>query len=261
MKTPLSLAVLLLMGATAFAETPRQLTLSISTQGPDFYSDGQPVLVGETYLLVYVKQGATFQGVLTDGSLVDPVANRIATRASAVEGAKCGFKPIQYPADLFPAGGTWVIVLLDTRDTAGAVGGLVAAQGASAATGAAAGDSTRLKALSVAAQSSGAPALTTTTPSEAPANTPAPVITAVEAQGSAVNVRIKNFTEQALYEVQSTADLASGSWQPATGGTRIRATAQNVVAGAGDTLELPVAVQVQATDKVRFFRVIVPGSK
>ena len=126
----------LLVATTMFgAEVKDQRTLAMSTPGPDTYADGTPVLVGETYLLVYVKQGQVFGGVYTDGSLVDPDNNVIATTGQAVEGAKCGYKAIQYSAATYPEGGAWVIVLLDTRKADGAIGGLVAAQGASAASG------------------------------------------------------------------------------------------------------------------------------
>ena len=257
MKKTLSIVSGLLLGATAFSADLAQLTLSISTPGPDFYSDGTTVLPSETYLLIYVKQGATFQGVRTDGTLVDPVNNVIVTKAAAVAGAKCGFKAIQYPADLYPEGGKWLIVLLDTRDASGAVGGLVAAQGASAA--AASGSSTALNAVvgSATGEVGGSGrGLTASTASMVPEGTPAPVIGAVEPQGSSVNVRIKNFTAKALYEVQSTTDLASGAWQSATGGKqRVQASAQTVAVG-----ELPVTVSVPKNDSVRFFRVIVPGS-
>jgi hypothetical protein len=262
MKKTLSIVSILLAGVAAYAADLSQLTLSISTPGPDLYADGTPVLVGETYLLVYVKQGATFQGVLTDGTLVDPVNNSVATRGRAIEGSKCGFKAIQYPADLYPSGGSWVIVLFDTRDASGTVGGLVAAQGVSAATAAASGSSTALNGLGATSAASGESlALTAATPSQAPADTPSPVISAVEPQGATVQVRIQNFTDKAIYEVQSTTDLASGAWQSASGGQqRVQANAETVVTGANGAAELPVPVAVPENDRVRFFRVIVPGS-
>ena len=260
MKKSMTLITAFLVGSSMFAAGLSQLTLSISTQGPDYYADSTQVLVGETYLLIYVGQGSVFGGIKTDGTLVDPVNNKIVTQAVAVDGAKCGFKAIQYPADLYPAGGSWVIVLLDTRDAAGAVGGLVATTGATSAAGAASGESTSLNAIRVAGQTGGVPTLSSTTQATLPANTPTPAIASVQAQGETVNVRIKNLSDKVLYEVQSKADLASGAWQPAPGGTRVRATAQNVVLGEGGEDELPVDVQVPPNDKVRFFRVIVPGS-
>ena len=257
MNKTLSIVSGLLLGASAFTAGAAQLTLTLSTPGPDFYADGQQVQVGETYLLVYVKAGAVFQGLYSDGTLVDPVNNLVATKGAAVSGAKCGLKAIQYPSELYPTGGKWVVVLLDTRTAAGAVGGLVAGHGASAAT-AASKDATRLGELS-GSQGGGAPGLTASALSLTPAGTPAPVITAVEPNGETVQVRFKNISSKALYEVQSTTDLASGKWLPAAGCTRLQATAQTVQ-GEGAAAELPAAVPVPANDNVRFFRVIVPGS-
>jgi len=250
MKKALSLVSGLLMAVSVLGEAGlAHLTLSFSTPGPDTYADGTPVLVGETYLLVYVKAGAAFQGLYTDGTLVDPENNRIAARAAAVAGAKCGFNAIQYPAELFPAGGSWAIVVLDTRTAAGAVGGLVAGQGVGAApTGAASALSTSLNAVDGAT----ATGLSASAPTRSPADTPAPEITAVQPNGNAVNVRFKNFKAGALYEVQSTTDLA-GEWQ--TVAQRIQVEKQNVVQGVNGA-ELPATAQVPATDKVRFFKVV-----
>jgi len=247
MKKTLSLISGLLMAATMFgAEAQDQLTLAMSTPGPDTYADGTPVLAGETYLLVYVKQGAVFGGVCTDGSLVDPVNNVIATTARAVEGAKCGYKAIQYPAATYPEGGSWVIVVLDTRKADGAVGGLIAAQGASAANGAA-------SALSLgAAGGAAASGLSAAGPAPSPAGTPQPEIAAVQAGNGRVNLRIKNFSDKALYQVQSATSL-NGGWQ--TVASRVQATAQTVVQGESGT-ELPADVDVPAGDTVRFFKVI-----
>ena len=259
MKKTLSMVSGLLLAASVFgADGLEQLTLSISTPGPDTYADGTQVLVGETYLLVYVKQGATFQGLFTDGTLVDPENNKIATKAFAVEGAKCGYTPIQYPAALFPEGGSWVIVLLDTRKADGMVGGLVAGVGSGAATGAASALSTSLNSVGGGAAGSGAaPTLNVSAPTLALANTPQPEITAVLPKaGGAVDVRFKNISDKALYNVQSATDLA-GEWQ--TVATRVQASSQNIVQGANGA-ELPAAVQVPAADKVRFFKVVVPNA-
>ena len=255
MKKTLSLLTGLLLAASSFAELS-QLTLSISTPGPDTYADGTPVLVGETYLLVYVSQGSVFGGLYSDGTLVDPVNNKVATKAYAVEGARCGFKAIQYPPALFPAGGSWVIVVLDTRKDSGSVGGLVAGQGAGGTSVAASSQSTSLSAVGAGAGGT----LTATGATRALASTPAPEITAVQPNGGAVNVRFKNFSDKAIYEVQTKSSLASGDWQPATGALRVQASAQTIVQGQGGADELPATVQVEPGEKIRFFRVIVKGS-
>jgi hypothetical protein len=259
MKTAFLLAVGLLTCASALASGLSQLTLALSTPGPDTYADGTPVAVGETYLLVYVRAGATFRGVCTDGTLVDSASNLIVAAGSAGAGAKCGFKAVQYPSALCPAGGSWVIVLLDTRDASGAVGGLVAAQGVSAASAAASGDSTKLNALCVSTNSDGsAAALSATSTAAVPADTPVPVIAAVERGNGSACIRLGNVSGKALYEVQSTTDLSSGLWTAANGGKRVQATAKNVVKGSsGD--ELPVTLEVPVNDTVRFFKVVVPG--
>lgn len=253
MKKTIYMVTMLLAGITVMGAGLSQLTLSMSTQGPDYYADGAPVLVGETYLLVYVNEGAAFAGVKTDGTLVDDGVNKIVTESAAIAGSKCGFKAIQYPPELYPAGGSFVIVLLDTRKPAGDVGGLVVKSGASEGTAAASGDSTKLNSVSVAGTSGGEPVLVASTQSTAPAGTPAPKITSIKGAGQNVELTIGDVSSAAVYEVQSTTDLKSGSWVAAAGCTRLQLSAE------GET-EVPATVAIPENDKVRFFRVIVPGS-
>ena len=259
MKQTLAIVSGFLLCVSVFGSTP--LTFPLSTPGPDVYADGTPVLVGETYLLVYLKPGCEFKGVLMDGTLVDSANNVIAAKGTAVQGAKCGYKPVQYAPELYPSSGKWMIVLLDTRDASGAVGGLVAAVGASVSTTAPAANSTSLRSLNATATGDGAAGLTASSLSQASADTPAPVITAVErGTGTTASVRFANFKDGTLYSVQSTTDLSSGAWLPASGGTRVSTKTLEAVKGTGGVSELPVEVQVLPNDQVRFFRVIV-GSK
>ncbi len=257
----LSLFIGLALAASVFGalsdESLSDLTLAISTEGPDSYADGTPVQVGETYLLVYVPVGEEFLGVRTDGSLVNPATVKVTT-SLAIEGAKCGFKPIQYPATLYPAGGTWVIVLLDTRTAAGTPGGLVVAQSEAVASATSvAGGGTSVGEMRVLAEAGSGMAAKSLTP--APADTPDPVITALEPNGASVGIRIKNFTDKASYEVQTRTDLASGTWEPAVGGKLLQAKTLGIQPGA--SAELPATLTVPADDTVRYFRVIVPGGK
>ena len=253
MKKSISILTLLLVGISAMgAEGLSQLTLSISTQGPDYYADGTTVQVGEKYLLVYVSKGVEFAGINSDGTLVDPVGNKKVTDAVAVEGAKCGFKAIQYPPTMYPAGGEFIIVLLDTRDAGGAVGNLVSQVGISDTEAAASDSSTKLNAISVAATTDGGgPALVADTQSKAPADTPAPVISKMEGAGENVSLTVDNVSETAVYEVQTTTDLSSGQWNAVVGGARLQVA-------TGDT-GFSATVEVPENDKVRFFRVMVPG--
>jgi hypothetical protein len=240
-----------MLAVSAFgADGLAQLTLSVSTPGPDTYADGTEVLAGETYLLVYVKEGATFQGVYTDGALVDPVNNTVATRAHAVEGAKCGFTAIQYPATMFPAGGSWVIVLLDTRRSDGSVGGLVASHGVSAAVGAAAALSTSLNAVE------GAAGLSASGDAPSPVGTPVPVITAVRPGLDGVGVQFKNVSDGALYKIMSTTDLADANgWQAVAERVSVRDARNLVQGGSGMELQATVGKGI-GVDKVRFFKVV-----
>jgi len=260
MKQTLAIFSGLILCLSTFGTTP--LTFSLSTPGPDAYADGTPVKVGEKYLLVYVRQGAEFKGVLMSGELVDSVNNVIAATGYAVEGAKCGFKAIQYSPTDYPEGGEWYVVLLDTRDASGAVGSLVAALGVRASTGAAAAESTSLSSLNGTSSSdSGTSGLSASTTSSASADTPAPVITAVErGSGTAASVCFSNFKDRTLYEIQCKTNLTSGSWVAVSGGSRVSTATVSAISGSGGVSELPVSVQVPANDPVRFFRVVV-GSK
>ena len=141
-----------------------------------------------------------------------------------------------------------MIVLLDTRKADGAIGGLVAAQGASAASGTA-------SALSLgtvggtAAAGGGLSAAGSTSSLE---GTPQPEIASMQAGNGRVNLRIKNVSDKALYQVQSATSLNDG-WQ--TVASRVQVSAQTLVQGESGA-ELPAAVEVPAGDTVRFFKVI-----
>jgi len=256
MKKSISILTLLVLGISAMGAEAElsQLTLSISTQGPDYYADNTAVQVGEKYLLVYVSDGATFAGLNSDGTLIDTVGNKIVTDAVAAEGAKCGFKAIQYPPAMYPASGTFIIVLLDTRDAEGAVGGLVAQIGTSEAKGAASGSSIALNSVSVPATKGDKPAMVASVTSKAPAGTPPPVITSVKGAGKSVELKVGNLSAGAVYEVQSRTDLSSGKWENASIGKHLQLSPQSVGA------EAPAILQVPQDDKVRFFRVVVNGS-
>jgi len=235
----------------AFHANADSLTIAVSTKGPDLYADDTPVLVGEQYLLVYVNADDSFDGVRTDGSLVN-AANKIALSIKAEEGSKCPYTPITYDSADYAANGTWVIVLLDTRKADGTVGGLVAGHSAklpgTSKTGAA---STSLNSLNGA----------WTTTAEKPV-LPAgvalqkPVITAIAQGGESVTLSIQDFSYDVNYEVQTATTLSPSAWTPAKAGVaaRLHATTANVENG-----KLKETVPVTAGDAVRFFRVVAPG--
>lgn len=257
MKQTLSILLGVALAATAFGgDSLKELTLTLSTQGPDLYADGSAVKTGETYLLVYVHAGATNAGVRTDGTLVDSVGNEIATTGTAIDGSRCGFKAIQYPASLYPADGKWALVLLDTRDANDNVGGLVAGQSEVTA-----GINLRTAAnnngpvgMDVPAQSGlGLKSAGKTAMSE---GIPIPVIASVSSKGNTVDIKIKDFSTAANYEVEDCTDLAAGNWTNRCGpkGMRLSAKALGITPGAGKELPAP-PVTVPDNDTVRFFRV------
>lgn len=111
----------LLIGATAmaaasFAATP--VNVFFSTKGPDLYGDGTVVQDGEIYAFVWVAEGAEFQGVNSDGTLVDPVNNKIIRQYAAAKDGHCqlcAFPLDDGDQDLV---GTFSVYLFDTRVTA-----------------------------------------------------------------------------------------------------------------------------------------------
>ena len=230
-----------------------KLTLSFSTPGPDTYADGTPVAVGETYLLVHVANPAEpFAGVRMDRTLVNP-ADTIATTGTAVEGSKCGFKAIEYPAEMFSEGGGWLLVLLDTRNDAGVPGGLVAEYGAQPLGAAASRSSTTLQTLGGAGTTVAAGSAARL-PAEAPG---APAIEELAVAGNTASLRIAGFADNVLYQVQTSGDLAD--WQPAAGAARISAR-DGVLTGKSGAPVLPAEVATEEEDTVRFFRVVIPAS-
>ena len=108
----------LLAGSLAFGGID-DTVVTFSTKGPDKYADDVTVLDGEYYALVWVKKGATFAGVTTDGKAVDETNNKILLKAPVAKGGKC--PNIQYTIDEAYysknnlASGELFVYLLDTR--------------------------------------------------------------------------------------------------------------------------------------------------
>ena len=104
-----------LLATAAFAGM-NNVVVTFSTQGPDKYADGSTVLDGECYALVWTPDGAEFAGINADGSAVAP--SKVAIAAPIAKGGKCPQVLFQideeYRKANFP-GGTWCVVLLDTR--------------------------------------------------------------------------------------------------------------------------------------------------
>ncbi|MBQ9430136.1 MAG: hypothetical protein IJU44_01155 [Kiritimatiellae bacterium] len=108
--------------------------LEFSTPGPDCYTDGTPVMRGEIYALVWVRDGAEFQGVLNDGTMADPENSELVIAqpnagTRTVDGVTIGYcRPTLFhiPAAFIAShqGGRYEVTLLDTRVKESANGGL-----------------------------------------------------------------------------------------------------------------------------------------
>jgi len=104
-----------LLAAASFAGM-NNVVVTFSSQGPDKYADGTPVIDGECYALVWTPDGAEFAGIAGDGKAISP--SKVAIAAPVAKNGKCPLVQFQieevYRNQNFP-GGTWGVYLLDTR--------------------------------------------------------------------------------------------------------------------------------------------------
>jgi len=242
----------LALAGLAFGQSLPTLSMTISTPGPDYYKDGTPVLDGETYLLVYLKTNAVFQGVLMNGSLVDPVNNVVATTAHALNGA-CLFKPIQYSTSDFPASGQWTIVMLDTRKADGTVGGFVVSSGASA-TVSGAQVASQPGGMDLLASSCGSNATLAATQIAPPAaGTPSPVITSITPNGATITISINNLVNGNNYYLQQVTGLSGNT------NTWTTTPVINPIPCFDSAATMSVSVPAPPTNQpVQFFRIVTP---
>ena len=101
------------LGAVAGVDN---VAITFSTPGPDVYRDGRAVLDGECYALVWTPTGATFGGIAADGAAVLP--SKLVLKAPVAKGGRCPNVLFEIDEDYAKAnfpGGTWNVVLLDTR--------------------------------------------------------------------------------------------------------------------------------------------------
>jgi len=103
------------IGLSAFAGKDN-VVITFSTKGPDTYADGSVVRDGESYALVWTKSGSTFAGINPDGTAAGD--SKVAVRAPVATGGACPNVQFQideaYANKTYP-GGTWCVVLCDTR--------------------------------------------------------------------------------------------------------------------------------------------------
>lgn len=90
----------------------------MGTDGPDVYSDGTSVLDGERYAVVYQKEGTSFQGFNSDGSLVNTNDSFLVATCPFAKNSKCPKFLLQVDAGFSEnkGPGRFELHLLDTRD-------------------------------------------------------------------------------------------------------------------------------------------------
>lgn len=123
MKKLLTLGFAILTAMVASANMA-DLRITFRTTGPDAYKDGTPAMNGEFYALVWLKAGSAFGGFNADATLIDAVNNRLLACVPFAEGAPkthCAFALHQVAETeaVGLAGGTFIVVLLDTRNADG----------------------------------------------------------------------------------------------------------------------------------------------
>ena len=121
-----TIAGILLAGALGVFAGVDNVAITFSTPGPDTYRDGRTVLDGECYALVWTPTGAAFGGIAADGTAAEP--SKLVLKAPVAKGGRCPRVLFEIDEDYAKAnfpGGTWNVVLLDTRRFATDADGVV----------------------------------------------------------------------------------------------------------------------------------------
>ena len=123
MKKAICSMVLALAAAFAASAAVNDVRLTFYTKGPDTYKDGTTVRDGEFYALVWVAKDAAFQGFNADGTLVAKEGNELIAAVPFAENGHLAFcAKLIAAADMARyEGGTFELVMLDTRNADGTV--------------------------------------------------------------------------------------------------------------------------------------------
>ena len=118
----LTLPLALALAATTAVAAPGDLAFRFGSVGPDAYADGSEVLPGESYALVWTREGASFAGFAADGTAAVPADSAVLmlapVAAKGPNGMHCPEVLFQLDAALaapYAAGGTLTVCLVDTR--------------------------------------------------------------------------------------------------------------------------------------------------
>lgn len=101
------------------------LRITFKTAGVDTYTDGKTVLDGEFYALVWVADGAAFQGFKADATLVDATGNELIVMVPFAKDGRLPltFKQVSSALATKYADGAFIVTLLDTRTAEGTLSG------------------------------------------------------------------------------------------------------------------------------------------
>lgn len=114
-----ALSAIALMASFAFADANDKL-ITFSTVA-DKYADGTTVVDGEWYALVWIKSGATFDGLTTRMQAVNPDTNEVVLAAPLAKDGRC--PPVLFEVDSAKVtelgAGTYKVFMLDTRNVSG----------------------------------------------------------------------------------------------------------------------------------------------
>lgn len=171
--------------------------ITFSTKGPDTYADGSTVLDGETYALVWVKDGATFAGFLADGSVADAENSACVITVPYAKDGCCPPICFQVSAGKYE-GGSFAIYLLDTRIADGEGGYKVGGRG-KAINGC--GEVASNFASSVAPASASGGSIAVTNVSDLPADMPKPVIKDIKMVDGYVHITVSSTVPYLKYNV------------------------------------------------------------
>jgi len=243
---------------TAFIAAQADTVFYFQTVGPDKYEDGTSVIDGEFYALVWTKAGTAFAGFNADATLKDPANSTLVAAVPFARGGR--LSTTQHQATdaqaLSFVGGTFHVILLDTRNADGTLANATADELVNGrrpfkvVNGYK--DVAAMTYASVLASSSlniAAP-IRVDAASLLPADTPKPVITGMTvregANGREMVIKVKGTASYLRYTAAVTDDLSAApkAVEAATGAN-----------GASDT-ESEVEIVVPVTGDKGFFKVI-----
>ncbi len=205
------LAAAVMAASFAFADA-NDLRVIFSTQGPDTYADGTPVVENEWYGLVWLADADTVLAVDTQLNAVDATTSEVVLAAPLAKDGKC--PPVLFLLDSAKkkTSGIYRVYLLDTRDNSGNPAAKDPATGkpvrvnavqATTAQAAATADTASISVSNKTIDSTVAAVETDTS------NIPDPTIESFDPSGDQVQIKVSGMVSSVNYVIKKGADLKS----------------------------------------------------